>query len=480
MSRGAQVAIPMRRLSHPPAHLGLEQRRTWRMLAFVNALVLTGTAFWAGVIALSGLHIALAIYAGVALASAGNLWVLRQGKLLLASRLTIGVLLAFLLYNAIWLNAPTPELPRSAHQYLLALGVASLLITRGDRAWLRHGVPFVCLAAYVALAGSHFTLATDTVVDATLRLWGSWFDHLAAAGVLLLTMHVIHSDVVRREGSEAELRDALQNGEFELHYQAQVDEDGQVLGAEALLRGEHPQRGMVSPRDFIPLAEDCGLIRPLGDWALDHACAQLSAWSTRPVLRDLVLAVNVSAQQFEQAGFVQRVLGLLAHHQVDPARLKIELTESALAQDLPSVVAKMKALRSRGVQLSLDDFGTGYSSLNVLRHLPLDQVKIDRSFVRHLGRTPRDEAVVRTIIALGHSLGMEVIAEGVETLGQQQVLRRLGCRHYQGYMYARPLPAPDLERALEQAQKPGPASRAAVLNPQPTVPTPDTLPMALP
>jgi len=465
----------MLRLTHPPARLGLEQRRAWRLIAIGNAVVVASALAWGAVLLASGATTGAAAYLAVAMASCGSLLLLRRGRLRVAGRVTLGVLLVFLLYNALWLSMPTPEVPRSTHGYLLALGMASLLITRGDKAWFRHGVPLVSLLAYALLAGSHFSMIDHPPLALQAHRLAAWFDHFVSVAVLLTVMHVMHSDVVRRDSAEAELRDAILRDELVLHYQPQVDEAGRVLGIEALVRWNHPQRGQIAPGSFIPMAEDCGLIGPLGEWVLRQACKQLAAWSDHPVMRSLVMSVNVSAQQFEQPQFVPQLLGLLGRHGIAAPRLKLELTESALAQDLPTVAAKMAVLRREGVLVSLDDFGTGFSSLSLLKHLPLDQLKIDRTFVRGLGRAAKDEAIVRTIIGLGQTLGLDVIAEGVETPLQRSTLLRLGCHHFQGFLFARPMPVAELEAALQ----PGPAEHLAVLAHQVVAPVADTQPMAL-
>ncbi len=465
----------MLRLSHPPARLSLEQRRAWRLLAICDTLVSLSALAWGAVMLVSGAKAGAAAYLGVALVCAGSLLALHQGRLVLAGRVTVTVLLGFLTYNALWLSASTPELPRSTHQYLLALGVASVLVTRGDKAWFRHGVPLLSMALYALLGASNFAIADRSPLDPGMHVLAVWFDHIATVAVLLTVMHVMHSDAVRRDRAEVELRDAILRSELELHYQPQVDAAGRVTGIEALVRWNHAGRGLVMPAEFIPLAEDCGLIRPLGEWVLRRACQQLQAWSSMPGLSHLALSVNVSAPQFEHADFVPQLLGLLAQHGVAPTRLKVELTESTLAQDQPKMIAKMKVLRSQGLQISLDDFGTGFSSLSVLKNLPLDQVKIDRAFVRHLGRGAKDEAIVRAIIGLGQTLGLGVIAEGVETEQQRQALQRLGCHQFQGYLFARPMALAALQAALQ----PQPAEQVAVLAAQDVVPTPDTLPMVL-
>jgi diguanylate cyclase (GGDEF)-like protein/PAS domain S-box-containing protein len=240
---------------------------------------------------------------------------------------------------------------------------------------------------------------------------------------------------------EADLRQGLQRHEFRLHYQSQTDGDGHTIGAEALVRWQHPRRRMVLPAMFIPLAEETGLILPLGQWVLETACRQLVAWSRVPQTSHLTVAVNVSAYQFRQPDFVEQVLQVIERTGADPYKLKLELTESLLVADVERTVEKMKSLKAKGISFALDDFGTGYSSLSYLKRLPLDQLKIDKSFVRDVLTDPSDAAIARTVLVLGHTLGLEVIAEGVETLSQRDFLARNGCRAYQGYLFSHPVPA---------------------------------------
>ncbi|MDG9758847.1 EAL domain-containing protein [Pseudomonas sediminis] len=240
---------------------------------------------------------------------------------------------------------------------------------------------------------------------------------------------------------EHELRRALSEAQLLLHYQPQVNERGELLGAEALVRWQHPQRGLVPPGEFIPLAESTGLILPMGRWILHTACQQLASWANDPQRAELTVAINVSARQFHHPDFVTDVLSALQKTGANPHKLELELTESQLVQDIEALINKMGQLRARGVRFSLDDFGTGYSSLSYLKRLPLDQLKIDRSFVRDLLDNASDTAIVRTILALGQALELRVIAEGVESQAQRDALLRLGCRHFQGYLYGVPQPA---------------------------------------
>jgi diguanylate cyclase (GGDEF)-like protein/PAS domain S-box-containing protein len=249
----------------------------------------------------------------------------------------------------------------------------------------------------------------------------------------------MQSVVNQRAALETDLREAVQAQQFELHYQAQIAAGGRVLGSEALLRWTHGRRGAVSPADFIPLAEDTGLILPLGTWVLETACAQLALWAKQAEFADLTLSVNVSARQFRQVDFVELVLGILARSGARPERLKLELTESMLVADVEAVIATMNRLKAHGVGFSLDDFGTGYSSLSYLKRLPLEQLKIDQGFVRDLLTDPNDAAIAKMLIALAATLGLTVIAEGVETEAQRDFLASQGCLCYQGYLFSRPL-----------------------------------------
>jgi diguanylate cyclase (GGDEF)-like protein/PAS domain S-box-containing protein len=255
-----------------------------------------------------------------------------------------------------------------------------------------------------------------------------------------------------RAALEADLRETLAHKAFALHYQPQVDAHGKLIGAEGLLRWEHPRRGIVHPAEFVPVAEELGIIVGIGSWLLEEACRQLVKWAGNPATADLVLSINVSVRQFRHRDFVKQVTDTLSATGADPKKLKIEITESLLIQDLEETKRKMMDLKSIGVCFSLDDFGTGYSSLAYLQRLPLDQLKIDRSFVRHVVTNHNDAAITRAIIALAENLGLSVIAEGVETKDQEIFLEREGCRNFQGYLYQRPLPATKFDAFAMRSQ----------------------------
>jgi diguanylate cyclase (GGDEF)-like protein/PAS domain S-box-containing protein len=253
-----------------------------------------------------------------------------------------------------------------------------------------------------------------------------------------------------RAALESDLRKAIDNKQFQLYYQIQMNSSKQPTGAEALIRWIHPEYGMVPPIQFIPLAEETGLILPIGEWVLRTACIQLKAWEHNILTCRLLLSVNVSARQFQQVDFVKQVQNIVQEYSIDPGLFKLELTESMLVENIQEVIAKMKSLKEIGIRISLDDFGTGYSSLQYLKNLPLDQLKIDQSFVRDINSDSGNNAIVSTIITMAHGLNLNVIAEGVETEEQRQFLEHAGCIHYQGYLFSKPVPIHQFENLLQQ------------------------------
>jgi diguanylate cyclase (GGDEF)-like protein len=252
----------------------------------------------------------------------------------------------------------------------------------------------------------------------------------------------------RRSVMSAELEKALAWQQFRVYYQPQVDNAQRVIGVEALLRWQHPLHGLVMPGEFIALAEELSLIAPLGLFVLKSACAQLKRWEHTPHTCGLQIAVNVSAQQFHMTDFVAQVQGVLKDSGANPLRLKLELTESLMLNNIDDVIEKMDQIKQLGVSFSMDDFGTGYSSLSYLAHLPIDQLKIDKSFIQQIPGKKKDEIIVQIIISMGQSLGMDVIAEGVETEVQRAFLTRYGCHAYQGYLFSRPLSIEQLDAYL--------------------------------
>ncbi|MFH0933584.1 MAG: EAL domain-containing protein [Pseudomonadota bacterium] len=263
----------------------------------------------------------------------------------------------------------------------------------------------------------------------------------------------LQQDLESRAELENDLRRAIDNRELQLYYQVQVDREHRPVGVEALIRWPHPQRGMVSPARFIPVAEESSLILEIGSWVMETACAQLAEWKGDARMNGMTMAVNVSAHQFRIPGFVEQIAALLKRHRLEPSRLKLELTESVVLGDLGEVVTKMQALKALGVQLSLDDFGTGYSSLSYLRRLPLDQIKIDQSFVRDIADDLESAMMVLSIIDMARNFHLDVIAEGVENEAQLAFLAQQDCQAYQGYLFGRPVPVRELAAVLDRLEK---------------------------
>jgi EAL domain-containing protein (putative c-di-GMP-specific phosphodiesterase class I) len=261
------------------------------------------------------------------------------------------------------------------------------------------------------------------------------------------------AEALRRLSLESDLRRALERDEMTLHYQPQVElATGRVVGAEALVRWQHPRLGLISPAEFVPLAEASGLIVPIGEWVLREATRRCGQWQKRG-FGPLRVAVNLSPRQLQQEGLVETVCDALGEAGLDARSLELEVTESSLMSNRETAASTLRALRAIGVGVAIDDFGTGYSSLSYLRHLPVDTLKIDRSFVHDAAADPNDKAIVSTIIGLGHSLGMSVKAEGVEDEEQSRLLRAMQCDLAQGYLYGRPVPADAFEKLLREGGK---------------------------
>ena len=389
----------------------------------------------------------------------------RRGRMRLSMFIYMGVVYALLCFSSAMLDIPTPEVPRSMHLFLLPLAVCSVLLLRNERPLLRHGLPLLYLATFCLFDVTNAHLRSPWALSDSIREVGIWIDQALSLLFLYGGIVVIVTDVTERRGAEVELRNALIRGELLLHYQPQVCENGRVIGAEALVRWKHPTRGLVPPNDFIPLVESAGLMIPMGDWVMRSACLQLVRWHASPVLRECSIAVNVSASQFAEPEFVQRVLAILHETGARASRLKLELTESALAEDIDDVMRKMTELKGHGVRFSLDDFGTGFSSLSYLRKLPLDQLKIDQSFVRNILRSNADVSIAKTVVELGRSLELDVIAEGVETQEHLRFLAAMGCIQYQGFFFSKPLPIADFERFV--ASTAPPASSLCIAAAQP-------------
>ncbi|MDR8014357.1 putative bifunctional diguanylate cyclase/phosphodiesterase [Ectopseudomonas guguanensis] len=360
-----------------------------------------------------------------------------------ANLILFGALILIVVASTLLLDPSTPAAPRATHLYLLPVAVGALMAFRDEHLWLRYGMSLFCLLLFVALAASNWRPTDLYALPDEVRITGSWLQGLVAMALFFVLLHILQSDTAERSELDRDLRAAVREGQFVLYYQPQLDDTGRVTGAELLIRWQHPQRGLLSPGEFIDHAENTGLIIPIGQWVLEQTAARLRQWRDDPLYRDLVLAVNISQKQFGQASFVAEILGLIERHGIDAQRLELELTETLIVHDLEDLTRKMTALVEQGVRFSLDDFGTGFSSLSHLKRLPLSKLKIDRSFICDVLTDANSETIVRTVIALGQSMGMTVIAEGVETEAQRRFLVDNGCSRFQGYLLGRPMPLAD-------------------------------------
>lgn len=432
-------------MSPPALSDGVHKRRI-RLLLWVSAGLMTSLGLgwmlffaWMGDIKVAAVELLLLLM--------GTLvgWLTHIRRTRLAFLIMIGSAYVVLVAFSLFFDVPDAVTPRTSHLYLLVLMLACVLVLRDEPVWLRLMAPAVLMTTFIYFACTSWGYESEYLIPSSVRQVGVWINATAAVVGLAALINIMLTDVAEANWLELELRKGLSRKEFFLVYQPQVRADGAVVGAEALIRWKHPKLGLVPPGQFIGAAEDTGLILPIGDWVLQTACETLATWATKPALAGLTLSVNVSAKQFLQPAFVQQVADVLAGTGVQPARLKVELTESMLVHDMNDIVQKMHQLHTLGVGCSLDDFGTGFSSLSYLKKLPLDQLKIDQSFVRDVLTDPSDAAIARTVLQLGESLGFSVVAEGVETAGQRDFLLTHRCELFQGYFFSRPLPLADFE-----------------------------------
>ena len=288
----------------------------------------------------------------------------------------------------------------------------------------------------ITVFGNENESTNDVLQQADIAMYQA---KAAGRNAMFFFAPALQASVNARVALERDLRQAIRENQFSLYYQPQLDR-GLLTGAEALLRWRHPERGIVTPHEFVPLAEETGLIFPLGNWVLETACLQIAAWAHRPEGQHLSVAVNVSPREFRQPKFVDQVLGALDRTGANPENLKLELSENMFIENVEEVIAKMSKLKAHGVRFSLEDFGTGFSSMTYLKRLPLDQIKIDRAFVNDILKDPISGAVAQAIISVARAMGLSVIAEGVETEEQRAFLAKLGCHAFQGFLFSHPLP----------------------------------------
>ncbi|MCP2158106.1 putative bifunctional diguanylate cyclase/phosphodiesterase [Agrobacterium tumefaciens] len=352
----------------------------------------------------------------------------------------------FVCWYSVAIDVSDDTVPRTTHLYLLVIIFVGYMNFQRQRSAAQFLVIAASLVAFVYFCASAARFSFSTPMPQDVRSISAWFNSVFAALMLCGGVAAMQAQFRSHTKKALELRSALSNGQFELFYQAQVRADGTLLGAEALLRWNHPKRGYIPPADFIALAQQTGFMPTIGAWVIAEACKTLARWQENPATQNLTLSINITADHFVDAGFSGQLLDAASSQGIKPQLLKLELTESVFLFDIEAAIAKMKLLDRSGFTISLDDFGTGYSSLSYLRQLPLKQIKIDRSFVTGVTESGRMATITRNIVQMGHDLSLEVLAEGVETEAELRMMLSYGCRLFQGYLFARPTSLVEFEQ----------------------------------
>ncbi len=364
----------------------------------------------------------------------------------------IGSLYLFYAFLCATFDIPAGNAPRTLHFFFLVVGVGGF-IRLNHEPTIRLFVLIFCFITFLFFQDTGWGLLNTSynmsnyIHSVPARIHLGWIFSGVAFSSLIMLFYFDKYISENTSLKKTELLEAISKNQFELYYQPQSSHQ-HIIGAEALIRWNHPKKGVLTPNHFIPQIEKLDLMLTLSHWVLRRACKQLAIWSRNPLTKNLSLAVNVCAQDFTDQDYVKNVISIIDQESANPHLLKLELTESVLISNMETTIIKMKMLRSYGVRISLDDFGTGYSSLNYLKKLPLDQLKIDQSFIREIASNRHDQAIARTVIELAKSLDLDVIAEGVETDSQFQYLLSIGCNKIQGYLLSHPLPIRDFNDFL--------------------------------
>lgn len=433
----------VRQLWHAADLALVGQRRERRMRMLASMVMVIMGLLWGLFFSSRGYWAIVVMDLTIILAGLAVFTLTLRNRARAANLILFSALILIVVASTLLLDPPTLVAPRATHLYLLPVAVGALMAFRDEPLGLRYGISVFSLLLFVALAASNWRPTDLYALPDDVRLLGSWLQGLVAMTLFFVLLHILQTDTAERSELDRDLRAAVREQQFVLYYQPQLDDSARVTGAELLIRWQHPQRGLLAPGEFIDHAEHTGLIIPIGQWVLEQTAARLRQWKDDPLFGDLTLAVNISQKQFGQASFVAEILGLIERHGIDAQHLELELTETLIVRDMEDLTRKMTALVEQGVRFSLDDFGTGFSSLSHLKRLPLSKLKIDRSFICDVLTDANSETIVRTVIALGQSMGMTVIAEGVETEAQRSFLADNGCLRYQGYLFGRPMPMAD-------------------------------------
>jgi len=431
--------------------------RRRRLLYWGTGTLLMLTTWWGGYFALQRHLVHALTELSATLVAIVTLGLIRRDWLRLASLMLIALCTSMIVWVSALVDIPTPGVPRAVSLYFLPLGALSHFMLQFESRRLRTAVIGAQMLMFTALGVTGLSFGQPQMLPDSERYVAGVVTSASAFALTWLFLHLMLSDARERSALELDFARAIAAGELQPFLQAQCDADGRVLGAEALMRWQHPRRGFISPAEFIPMAERSGLIVPAGERMISEVCRLLERWRGDPLFGSLVVAVNVSpAQLFDDSG--PSILERVPSARLLQGRLKFELTESIFVEDIQKVRTKLHEFRQAGIRIALDDFGTGFSSLSYLRQLPLDQLKVDQSFVRELPQEPSAWHIAETIIKLGKDLGLEVVAEGVETVAQRDALENMGCRCFQGWLFAKPMPT-DAFEALVRSRSVLPAAR---------------------
>lgn len=358
------------------------------------------------------------------------------------------VYLLFVCLFCLLFDVPGSEVNRTTHLWLLVIALVGYIHYQKTPSHLQAGMIAASLLAFIVFCSEGLIFPFAQPLPPPFREISSWVNAVMSTAMLAGGVTAMLADASCRTDLEKQLQQALEKNEFILLYQAQISADGGVLGAEALLRWQHPVDGLRMPDAFLPDAQQYGLMPEIGEWVLREACHQLQQWQQQSGTARLTLSVNVTADHMLRPDFVSRIMEMVSTFGVNPSRLRLELTESVFASDMPVIVTVMEKLAESGVRFSLDDFGTGFSSLSYLRQLPLEQLKIDRSFVLAASESEKGRVVARNIIRMGRELKLKVLAEGIEDTTQWRMMRAFGCDAFQGYYFSRPVSASDFENTF--------------------------------
>lgn len=363
------------------------------------------------------------------------------------------VLLVFPVIFCLFFDVATNDRPQVAHLFLPAGAILGYLNYRRNPSFLQIVLILLSVGCFIFFSGSSFNLESAIPLSEDIRDHGGWIATCVATLMICISIYTMQLEIQTENSMVQDLRLALAKEQFELFYQPQIDSSERLIGAEALLRWRHPVLGYVPTPDFIPAAENYGLMPEIGEWVLAQGCKVLQDWSKKAETKDLTLSINISADHFMQPTFEQTLIDLVLQYGINPSRLILEITENIALNNCVSMIEKMHFLSKNGIQLSLDDFGTGYSSLSYLQEMPIKQIKIDRSFVQAALEDKRSNKLVTGIIKIGLDLNLRVLVEGIETTEQFNTFKDNGCTEFQGYLWGCPMPLNDFMEQLPHFKK---------------------------